>query len=301
MTALFEPPLSVDEEHEPLVITEPGVYDDLAADDYHGDPVPGGSLSHSGARKLIAPYCPAIYRYEQTHTPAPKNHLEFGTAVHTLVFGCGTRPEMVDAPNWLSKAAQEKRRAIRESGAIPMLTHELEKASEMATVLRRHPLAAQLLAPGTGKPEQSLFWRDEPTGVMRRARLDWLPNPIPGKRMIVSDYKTAGALDDESLSKAIHEHGYHTQADWYLDGVRALGIADDATFLFIFQLKTPPHLVRVVGIPATAMQIAAAKNRRAIEKYADCVRSGRWPGFGGDLDYIELPGWAETRDAQEYL
>jgi len=39
-----------------VLITEPGVYA-LPADVYHADPVAGGSLSSSGAKKLLA--CPA--------------------------------------------------------------------------------------------------------------------------------------------------------------------------------------------------------------------------------------------------
>ncbi len=285
---------------EPIVITEPGVYD-IPAEDYHADPVPGGSLSHSGAKKLLPPSCPALFDHERRNPPAPKEHLEFGTAVHTLVFGSGAKPVLVDAPNWQTRAAQGKRREIREGGEIPLLPHEMEKASEMATMVRRDPIAAGLLNPRAGSAEQSLFWQDQRTGIWRRARLDYLPNAAPDRRIIVPDYKTATALDDESVAKAIQEHGYHTQADWYLDGVRSLGLAQDATFLFVFQLKSPPHLVRVVGVPESAMAIAAAKNRRAVEIYAECSRTGRWPGFGNGIDYIELPGWAEYRDAQEYL
>lgn len=296
MTSLTDAPTA-----DVFEVTEPGVYDDIPSDAYHSDPVPGGSLSHSGSRRLLPPSCPALYRYELTHPPAPKDHLEFGTAVHTLVFGTGAKPVLVEAPNWLSKAAQDKRRGIRESGDIPMLPQEMEKASTMATTLRRHPLAAKLLAPESGKAEQSLFWRDAETGIMRRARIDWLPDAVPGKRLIVPDYKTAAAIDDESISRAIHEHGYHTQADWYEDGIRALGIAAEVAFLFIFQMKSAPFLVRVVGVPESARVLAAAKNRRAIETYRDCVRSGRWPGYPGEVAYIEPPAWASIRDSQEYL
>lgn len=297
---LLDERLADTDEPEPVAITEPGLYE-MSAEEYHADPVPGGSLSHSGSRKLLPPSCPALFDHERRNPPPPKDHLEFGTAVHTLVFGCGAKPVLVEAPNWLSKAAQNQRIAARAAGDIALLPQEMEKASTMATVLRRHPLASKLLDPAAGRAEQSLFWRDEPTGVMRRARLDWLPNPVAGKRLIVADYKTANAIDDESVAKAIHEHGYHTQADWYLDAVRALGIAQDVAFLFVFQMKSAPFLVRVVGVPEIAMQIAAAKNRRAIKTYAECVRTGRWPGYGEAVSYIELPGWAESRDAQEYL
>jgi hypothetical protein len=52
----------------PALITEPGVYD-IAEDHYHADPVPGGSLSNSGAKKLLPPSCPAKFAYEREHPP----------------------------------------------------------------------------------------------------------------------------------------------------------------------------------------------------------------------------------------
>ena len=64
---------------EPLTITAPGVYD-IPAEDYHRDPVPGGSLSSTGARKLLPPSCPAKFRYEQDNPPTPTAALDFGQA-----------------------------------------------------------------------------------------------------------------------------------------------------------------------------------------------------------------------------
>ena len=44
-----------------VVVDEPGVYDGLDEAAYHADPVPGGSLSASGAKLLLPPSCPALY------------------------------------------------------------------------------------------------------------------------------------------------------------------------------------------------------------------------------------------------
>ena len=63
------------------VITEPGVYT-MDEADYHADPVPGGSLSCSGAKKLLA--CPARFAYDREHPPAPTPAMELGTAAHKL-------------------------------------------------------------------------------------------------------------------------------------------------------------------------------------------------------------------------
>ena len=50
---------------EVLTVTEPGVYA-MPFDVYLADPVPGGSLSTSGAKTLLNA-CPAIFAYERKH------------------------------------------------------------------------------------------------------------------------------------------------------------------------------------------------------------------------------------------
>ena len=115
------------------------------------------------------------------------------------------------------------------------------------------------------------------------------------------DYKTAAAVDPESVQRAIHTYGYHQQCDWYETGARAVLDVADVVMVLVMQMKSPPYLVRVVQPDALAMRIAAARNRRAIEIYADCQRTGRWPGYGDDVTTVPLPVWAEKNDSEEYL
>ncbi len=269
-------------------ITVPGVYD-IPADEYHRQP----ALSSSGARRLLPPGCPALFRYEQDNPPESTSDFDFGHAAHRLVLGAGADFVSVDAPDWRTKAAKEQRDLARETGAVALLAHEYERVMAMADALTAHPLAILLLAPGSGQPEQSLFWTDRPTGVQRRARLDWLPEQTSG-RMLVPDYKTSVTVDEEELARAIYRYGYHQQAAWYLDAVTALGLTPVARFLFIFQLKTPPYLVRVVEPTELALTIGRDLNRQAIDLFAECTRTGVWPGYD-DVSLIGLPGWVENK------
>jgi hypothetical protein len=282
-------------------ITEPGIFDHLTLEQYHIDPVPGGSLSSSGARKLLAPSCPAKFDYERRHPQPPTEAMEFGSAVHSIALGNGAEVVPVDAKSWQGKAAQDERREIRASGRIPLLEAQFQTANEMCVALRRHPLAAKLLDPSRGKAERSLFWRDEKSGVMLRARPDWLPDAIEGERLLVPDIKTIPEVDPESIAKSKANYSYPMQADFFESGIRALGIAQDVVFLFIFIRKTRPYLIQVDGVPEIDRTIAAAKNRRAIDLYARCQASGEWPVYDPGISYIDTPGWAQSRDAQEYL
>lgn len=271
-----------------ITIHEPGIYPDLEVDEYHADPVPEGSLSSSGARRLTTDP-PAVFKYELDNPPESKPHFDIGHAAHRLVLGSG--PEIVKSPYDAFRSNESKAwRAEAESrGAVVLKEPEWDMVHAMAKVIAAHPLASALFDADHGAPEQSLFWVDVETQVMLRSRLDWLPD-TDGGRLIVPDYKTTTDLSDGALQKAIAEYGYHQQDDFYRSAVAAHGLAADLAFVFVFQSKKPPYLVRVIGVPATAAALAARQNRRAIDLYAACRAADHWPGYE-DVDYLDLPVW----------
>lgn len=281
-------------------VNEPGVYD-LPVEAYHADPVEGGSLSSTGARRLLPPSCPAIFDYFRRHPEPPKRIFDFGHAAHFEVLGDGPIIVPVDAPDWRTKAAREERDEIRASGAVPLLAHEHEQVKAMAAVIRDHPIASRLLQAGSGKAEQTLVWQDQLSGVWRRALLDWFPNRTASGRLIVPDYKSAQSADPEAFARSAANYGYHVQAAWYLDGITALDQGDDPAFVFVVQEKDPPHLVTVVELDAVALRIGRSLARRAIDVFVECNRTGVWPGYSDEVELVSLPAYYESRHAEEAL
>lgn len=277
------------------IVDAPGIYADIPDDVYHSDK---GSLSSSGARKLLPPSCPAIFRYEQDNPPESTDHFDLGHAAHALVLGYGAPIRKIDAKDWKTKAAQEARQEAYEAGETPLLVKDARRVYDMAAALKRHPLAPTLFS--DGEPERSLYWPDPETGIMRRARLDWMPNVRPGRRMIAVDYKTTNDANPDKFAKSAADYGYYMQAPWYLDGLAALEYADDAAFLFVVQSKTPPYLVSVIELDHDAMMLGYRLNRRALEIYAECHSANHWPGYGDDVHYVSLPSWAHY-SAEEML
>lgn len=282
-----------------LVITEPGVYD-MPVETYHADPVPGGSLSSTGARKLLD--CPAKYRWWADNPQPHKRAFDLGHAAHRYVLNAGVDLAVLDHPDYRTKAAQSARDNAYDAGLTPILTHEHEQVLAMAAVLRQHEneIASTLFAPGTGKPEQTLVWRDGPTGVWCRALLDWLPNPT-GRRFLLRDYKTSGRnANPDTFDKRIYDFGYHIQLAFHLMGARALGLADDgAEALLVVQETDPPYLAAVINVDRVAMRIGAIEVREALRTYAECQASGQWPGYSGEVHVVGLPQYVENRYAEE--
>lgn len=265
-----------------------GIIEGLDEAAYHANP----ALSVSGAKKLLD--CPAKYRHDMDYGQAPRAVFDFGHAAHAAILGVGAELAVVDADTWVSKAAKEAKAQAYADGKTPLLAKDAATVDGMVTALRAHPRAAALLAPGAGRAELSIFWRDWVTGVQRRGRLDWLTEH-EGRPTIV-DYKTCASAEPGEVRKAVARYGYHQQHAWYVDGAHALEIADDPRFLFVFQEKTAPYLVTVVELDDEAVRVGRARNDEALRIFADCTDKGVWPGYCDDVQVLSLPSWAAPRE-----
>lgn len=268
---------------------QPGVYE-VPEDVYHADK---GSLSVSGAKKLLPPSCPARFKWDLDHGQKHRAVFDFGHAAHAAVLGVGAPVEVIHADDWRGKAAREARDAAYAAGKVPLLAAEAERVDGMAAALRRHEIASSLLDPSKGKPEQSLYMPDPVTGVMLRGRLDWLPDSGPA-HLTVPDFKTAASSEPGTFARAAATFRYHMQAAFYSDLVTGLGLAEDVTFQFIVIEKTPPYVVSVVELDTEAIAIGRALNRTAIDLYADCLEHDRWPGYVDGVELVSLPFWATS-------
>ncbi|MGW6557959.1 PD-(D/E)XK nuclease-like domain-containing protein [Streptomyces hydrogenans] len=269
---------------------EPGLYD-IPAELYHQDPVPGGSLSSTGIRRLTD--CPARFKYFLDHPEPYKPAYEFGTAAHTVVLGDGPELIVVDGDRWDTKETKAKVAEIRAAGNVPLKREAKQRIDDMADALARHPEASDLLTPGTGVAEQSAFWPD-PRGVWRRVRFDWL------RRDGICDYKTTTSVHPDELKKTSEKWGYHQQDAWYRETAIELGlIPPDGFFKFVFQEKAPPYLVQVVELDFPARVIGSERNDRAIRTYLTCMATGEWPAYSDTTTYLSLPPWAERKYIEE--
>jgi hypothetical protein len=277
----------------------PGVHD-IPEADYHADKT---SLSFSGAKRLLPPSCPAIFKWERDNGRPHKRQFDLGHAVHAKVLGVGAEVVVVqkvtkdrtkvDADDYNTLSAQKHRDEIYAEGKTPLLRKEAEQVDGMAASIARHAVCRALFDPDHGKPEQSLYRIDEPTGVLLRHRLDWLPEPVDG-RMVIGDLKTTTSpLDARSLGKVMWAYRYDMQAAAYSDAPLALGLAESVGFVFVFVQTTAPFVVSVDEPDAEAVAIGRADFRRAIDIYARCAAEDRWPGWNDDdIELISLPRYA---------
>lgn len=279
------------------VVTEPGVYD-IPEDVYHADPAEGGSLSYSGAKKLLAEGGPAVFAWEREHGGTPSQEMELGTAAHKLVLGTGQEIAEVKAKDWRSPKTRDEADNARAEGKLPLLTHQLETVKAMAARLREHEWASRLLGQG-GMAEASAFWRDPEFGTWWRCRWDRMPEPDPRRRPVVADYKTCASASPKAFAKAMADYRYYLQGHVYTAGYNAVfggRAAAPASFALIAQEKTPPYRVAVYELHPDALAKGREDARRAMAIYAECTRTGEWPGYSPGIELLDLPYWAYRED-----
>lgn len=271
----------------PTVPTEDGIYPGIPDTVYHAD---HSSLSSSGARTLLKPGGPALFAHARSQPPSTTDAFDLGHAVHTQILGVGGEFVDVGFDAWTTKAAKEARDAEREAGRIPLRSSDFRRVMAMSEAVLAHPLAGLLFT--DGDPELSVYTHDAETGIRLRTRPDWLPKIEAGPPMIV-DFKTAASAAPDEFARSTAKYGYHFQAAWYIDQLAAAGIGD-AQFLFVVADKNPPHLVSVFELAPEAIALGREQTRKAIDRYANCLETGRWPGIAEVIHRINLPTWAYT-------
>ena len=272
-----------------------GVYD-MPEDAYHADPVMGGSLSSTGARKLLPPSSPALFRHWLDHGQEPRREFDLGHAAHAEVLGVGAPVEVLKFKDRRAAGYKAAEKAARDGGAVPILEHEHRAVLAMAAAVRAHPIAGRLLAPDAGPAEQVLVWPDVESGVWCRARLDKQTRLADGRLCIV-DLKTTACAEPGAVGRSVDSYGYYLQDAFYSAGAAAVGLDDAPAFLFVFVEKTPPHPVTVVQLDSEAREWGQVLTRKACDVYRQCTETGVWPGYTDQIETVSLPAYTANQHA----
>lgn len=286
------------------MITENGIYD-LTMEDYHGQPCDGPSISSTGLR-TIELKSPAHYWCTSSLNPErvaedDKPHFAFGRAAHHLILGekgfydqYSIRPAIWE--DYKKKAAQDWRDGTIAEGKTPLTIEELEIVSAIARSLENHPLIQAGII--EGDIEKSIIAKDPKTGVWLKAR----PDAIPAASNILSDLKFVADASPRAVDKSTFKYGYHMQmalAGYCYKLVTGIDIANDG-YVLVFVEKKPPYPVNIKVVDPQAIWRGAQQCRRAIDRFAECLKANDWPGYEDDDRPLCVPDWMEKRmEAEE--
>jgi hypothetical protein len=272
-------------------VETPGLYPDVPEDAYHRDPVPEGSLSVSGMKKLLPPGCPAIYDYDRKHPHRASKAMDLGTTVHGLVLGTGADIAVLDFADRRTKAYKEAEAEAIAAGKVPMLAKDYAEAAAIAIAVHSRPNAAALFSDGDA--EVSMFWQDE--YCWHRGRMDWLT--YIGETPTIVDFKTAADASPDARSKSAGDFGYFMQDPHYRQGLAACLKCDpqEIDFVFVVVQTEPPYLVQEHRLLPRDLEVGAELCRQASEIYAGCTEAGVWPAWSDEIDDLPLTGYQRVR------
>ena len=278
-------------------IIEPGIYAGVPNEIYHrkADLCDGPSISSGGLRKIDSKN-PAYYWDTSPYNPDPDEDkdadseaLLFGRACHTLLLGeegfkdqYWIRPDHYpsdeskawnananDCKRWLAEAAL--------AGKDVLTKAQVKRIAGMAASLAAHPtiMQAGILR---GQVERSIFWRDRKTGVWLKAR----PDCLPEDDNTVSDLKSCASAHPVDVRRAISDHGYHQQFALIDEGIRETTGRQMQDHLVVFVESKRPHCINIKPLTPEAIADGYRQNRRAIDKFAEGMKTGYWPGYDDD-------------------
>lgn len=270
---------------------KPGIYQ-MPAAEYHADPCPKPSLSNSIAKVLInqSPHHAFIQhpRLGNEVESEESSRFDIGSAAHAMLLeNDDSIVEVVEADDWRTKAAKEKRDDARAAGKLPVLAKNFVHLRAMVQAARDYIATTELTGIfDDGMPEQTIVWKED--GIWCRMRPDWLTE----NWFINLDYKTCASAEPNAFGRHMTSMGYDVQAAFYQRGLRAIGGPDDSNFIFLAQEIEPPYACSLHSLSNIAVEMAEAKVQRAIDIWRECITSGKWPAYPSQICYQEPPAWA---------
>lgn len=278
---------------------KPGIHAGVAMADYLATEAVSASIL-----QLVLNECPYAAWWQSWLCPDrpaedSTDAQDAGTVAHSILLdGHADNVVIVDATDWRTNAAKEKREDARSAGKVAVLAHKFPVIEAMVDAARAYlesvkhdePAIWQLFQPGGGESELTMVWRDGAT--LCRIR----PDRISLDRKLIVDVKTTqrSAEPDSWGRYQMVGAGFYTSAAFYRRGVEALCKVSPAYCYLVIE-QEPPHLCSLVGMDPHAFALGTQKIAVALEQWARCVARNEWPAYPTKICYPAIPPYEEAR------
>lgn len=287
-------------------ISEPGAYPDIDGDIYHSMEICDAPSISSTGLKTISGKSAYHYWYDSALNPnrpqqEQKTHFNVGKGVHDLLLLQDLFPKnyfiLPEGYNGTLKKwadyKDERAEAIRSG--VPILTFDQHRmVYAMAEQVEKDELAKALIV--SGIPEMTLAAKDPMTGVWIRSK----PDILPDTKDIIPDIKTSRSAHPRDFEKQATELGYFQSAAHYMDVIELI-YGEPQTkrrFVLIVVESTPPHLVQIYHLDDEGIQMGRMLNRHALNTFAECLKTGVWPGYSrpeSPILPLQMSPWAQAQ------
>ncbi len=245
---------------------------------------------------------PAHYQHALTHKRKDTSALNTGSALHTLVFEPETYADRFTTYTASKSKGEGARKAweafqveAAERGLIILDADTEARAQGCAAAIRSN--ASAYIAPSKGRAEIPITWTDAETGMLCKARLDWLTID----RLLI-DLKSTRSTDEHAFANQAWKLGYFHQQMFYSMGVAAATgcTLDEVPFLFVAVESEAPFDVAMFEPCQESRQAAHEDVKRLMAQLAECQRTGKYPGRYDGPRILKAPAYVLMSDEDEW-
>lgn len=275
----------------------PGLYTDIPESVYHADPCDRPSLSASMAHILVDD-CPARAFHSHPRLGGnrrdPTDEMERGTLIHALLLGTGKEVRVFKFKDWRTNEAKAAKAQAKADGAIPILAHRKLELDYVVMGIQQR-LDDLHISFEVGSREAVMHWieeADDGTKVLCRGMTDHIL--LKSDKVLITDLKTCESAKPTDCAKSCINYGYDIQWAAYTSAARKLwpDAAGREHMRFIFMECEPPYIVTPAVFDGTMRELGERKWRRAVNLWAECMRTGDWPGYTKLEARLSAPAWA---------
>lgn len=175
-------------------------------------------------------------------------------------------------------------------GRTVIKQRERDAADRIRMAIHGHKPAQRYLA--KGRAELTMVWRDKATGVLCKARIDWLSESVAD---VMCEFKTARDVSPWAFEAAFARREYDVQTAFYCDGYEAItGRALYGKCIAVENVE--PHDVIVYDL-AEVIDVGREIYRENLARLIDCRRNDYWPGQEPTQERtLRLPRWRDPED-----
>ncbi len=271
-----------------------GIYGDIPIEVYHHPECPGVSKSFQDQFMKSPEHGLAYLKHKTKRTPA----MILGSAIHTAVL----EPELFLSSYILkpegcdnrSKEGKAWHAEMKERGLEPIKADDYAMITGIRDSVKAHPWASQFLMPDLGLAEQTIFWIDEDTGVLCKARPDFLRHD----GTIVDLKSTEDAREDGpfGFQRSVQQYRYHVQGAFFIDGATAATGKEHNGFVLISVEKKIPYGIQIFVLAKKAIERGRIIYQQTLGEIAVCSQQNSWPGYTQEPQTIDLPDWVYNMD-----
>ena len=209
----------------------------------------------------------------------PSTAMLIGSATHKLILEPKTFKDEFAVWEGARKAGGEWKAFQENHETKDIITlAQYEEIEAMRDAVENNKEARNLLS--GGEAERSVFWRDEETGVLCRARCDYQKHQN-GKNILI-DLKTCISAEPEKFARDLFNMGYPLQEAMYREGFKA-----DAFAFVAVEKKT--NVVQVYTLDQLFDEVGHFCFRQALEQWAGHLSTDVWPTYRTGVTQLDCP------------